>query len=500
VRALRPAALPPPPSPRCPLSPFSRTLLTTATLTRSQVLHIDRNGYYGGEAASLNLNQVCCCVSWRRGVGSFTFSPSTPPPPTNPLTHPSIHKKKKHAQQFFERFHPATPSPPPTLGPARDYNIDLVPKFIMGGGKLTQTLVRTGVTRYLEFKAVDGAFVLNRGRVERVPATDMEALRSPLMGLFEKRRARSFFIYVQDYRLDDPRTHAGRDLARMPMGALYAEFGLDPATVDFIGHGLALHTDDAYLNKPALETVTRIQLYNDSLHRFAGTRSPYIYPLYGLGELPQAFARLAAVHGGTYMLGQAGAEVVWEDGKAVGVTTENGTARAPLVVGDPSYFPGRTSLASRVVRAACILAHPIPGTADAASTQVILPQKQTGRRHDIYVFCCSAAHCVSPKGKWLAFVSTTVETDSPEAELAPGLALLGAIEEQAVWVTDVRVPDDDGKASRAFISRGYDATSHFESTIDDVLDLYTRITGKELDLEARPGGGEGGEEGGSAQA
>ncbi|KAJ1476351.1 GDP dissociation inhibitor-domain-containing protein, partial [Baffinella frigidus] len=31
-------------------------------------------------------------------------------------------------------------------------------------------------------------------------------------------------------------------------------------------------------------------------------RSPYLYPLYGLGELPQAFARLAAVYGGTYML------------------------------------------------------------------------------------------------------------------------------------------------------------------------------------------------------
>lgn len=55
-------------------------------------------------------------------------------------------------------------------------------------------LVHTDVVKYLEFKAVDGSFVLNRGRVEKVPATDYEALRSPLMGLFEKRRARSFFM------------------------------------------------------------------------------------------------------------------------------------------------------------------------------------------------------------------------------------------------------------------------------------------------------------------
>ena len=33
--------------------------------------------------------------------------------------------------------------------------------------------------------------------MERVPATDYEALKSPLMGLFEKRRARSFFMCAQ---------------------------------------------------------------------------------------------------------------------------------------------------------------------------------------------------------------------------------------------------------------------------------------------------------------
>ena len=44
-----------------------------------------------------------------------------------------------------------------------------------------------------------------------------------------------------------------------------------------------------------------VKLYAESLARFQGG-SPYIYPLYGLGELPQAFARLSAVYGGTYML------------------------------------------------------------------------------------------------------------------------------------------------------------------------------------------------------
>jgi len=49
-------------------------------------------------------------------------------------------------------------------------------------------------------------------QIYKVPATDVEALKSPLMGLFEKRRARKFFIYVQDYEANDPKSHEGLDL------------------------------------------------------------------------------------------------------------------------------------------------------------------------------------------------------------------------------------------------------------------------------------------------
>lgn len=45
--------------------------------------------------------------------------------------------------------------------------------------------------------------------------------------------------------------------------------------------------DDAYLDQPALPTVEKIKLYHDSLLRYDGLTSPYIYPRYGLGELPQ---------------------------------------------------------------------------------------------------------------------------------------------------------------------------------------------------------------------
>ena len=77
------------------------------------------------------------------------------------------------------------------------------------------------------------------------------------------------------------------NLRRMSMQEVYKQFGLGEMTIDFIGHAIALHRDDAYMSQPAIDTVLKVKLYYNSLTRFEGTASPYIYPLYGLGELPQ---------------------------------------------------------------------------------------------------------------------------------------------------------------------------------------------------------------------
>lgn len=94
-----------------------------------------------------------------------------------------------------------------------------------------------------------------------------------------------------------------------------------------------------------METINRIKLYSESLARYG--KSPYLYPLYGLGELPQGFARLvlgehsfsdprhqltssclrvvfrlSAIYGGTYMLNKPVDEIVMEGGHVVGVKSE----------------------------------------------------------------------------------------------------------------------------------------------------------------------------------
>ncbi|KAI9336849.1 GDP dissociation inhibitor [Zopfochytrium polystomum] len=405
-----------------------------------KVLHMDRNDYYGGASASLNLTQLY--TKFRSGM-----------------------------------------QPPPQFGRDRDYNVDLIPKFAMASGEFTNILYHTDVTRYLEFRQVAGSFVYRDGKISKVPSNQQEALMSPLMGLFEKRRLKSFFEFIQNYNFDNPATHQGIDVNKDPMTVIYKKFGLEPGTQDFVGHALALHLDDSYMNQPARDTYERICLYMNSMVRYG--KSPYIYPMYGLGELPQGFARLSAIYGGTYMLSKPIEEIVYENGKFAGVKSEGEVAKAKLVIGDPSYFPDKVKKVGRVVRVICLLNHPIPNTADADSCQIVIPQNQVNRKHDIYVASVSSAHSVCGKGYWTAIVATIAETENPEKEVEAGIALLGQISERFVSIEDLYEPTTDGVAEQVFVTKSYDATSHFETVCADVKDVYKRVTGKDLKVEGK---------------
>jgi len=111
-----------------------------------------------------------------------------------------------------------------------------------------------------------------------------------------------------------------------------------------------------------------------------------------------------------------------------------------------------------------------------------LPQREVKRKFDIYVMCISAEFHVVPKGKYMAIVSTNVETDNPEKELQPGVDLLGPVEAKFLSVSDTYEPVSDGSSDNVFISTSYDGISHFETTGTDVMNMYKRITGKDMDL------------------
>ncbi|KAH0617187.1 hypothetical protein JD844_028999 [Phrynosoma platyrhinos] len=360
-----------------------------------KVLHMDRNAYYGGESASIT-----------------------------PL------------EDLYKRFN-LPGSPPESMGRGRDWNVDLIPKFLMANGQLVKMLLYTEVTRYLDFKVIEGSFVYKGGKIYKVPSTEAEALASSLMGLFEKRRFRKFLVYVANFDENDSRTFEGVDPKKNTMRDVYKKFDLGQDVIDFTGHALALYRTD----------------------------------------------ELSAIYGGTYMLNKPIEEIVIENGKVVGVKSEGEVARCKQLICDPSYVSDRVKKVGKVIRVICILSHPIKNTNDANSCQIIIPQNQVNRKSDIYVCMISSAHNVAAQGKYIAIVSTTVETSEPEKEIKPALELLEPIEQKFVSVSDLFAPTDLGRESQIFISRTYDATTHFETTCDDIKDIYKRMMGSDFDFE-----------------
>lgn len=407
-----------------------------------KVLHLDRNPYYGAESASLNL------------------------------------------EQLFQKFDQGVP--PESLGRSHLYNVDLIPKVLMCAGELVKILRSTVVDRYnMEFMLIDNSFVVKGGKINKVPATEGEALASPLMGFFEKRSAAKFFGYMQQYNPEDPKTHKGHNLHAMTMAQLYKEFGLGSDTIDFVGHAVALHPTDDYINQPAIHTVMRCKLYEESFDMYGS--SPYVYPLYGSGELPQAFSRLCAVYGGTYMLQTPVNKVNFNaDGVFESIESNGQVARAKFILGDPSYFQERVKRTGKVVRAICILDHPIPNIGkDTNSCQIIIPQKEVKRKNDIYILQLSGINKVCPDGKFIVIIGTVVENESnPELDLEHGLKLIGPYLHKFTSVSDLFAPLEDGSTSRCFISHSYDAATHFEGAAANILDLFQRIHGKPYSFEA----------------
>ena len=415
----------------------------------AKILQLDRNGYYGSDSASLNLTNL-----WKH------FRPGQNP-------------DKKYGEN-------------------RDWNVDLIPKYIMANGSLVKLLLKTNVSQYLEWKAVDGTFVYQfdkggifskaKGVIYKVPCTAGEAMKSSLMGFTEKLRFKKFMSFIQDYEKGNPATQNGLG-PEVPFSDFFKKYSLEPNTIDFIGHAVALYTNDDYLGKKAYITIDKMQLYMNSFGRYGN--SPFIYPVWGLSGLAEGFSRLCALYGGTYMLNRDVDEILFdENGNFRGIKSQGEEAYGKLLITEPSYVQKleKVKATGKVIRRICILDHPIPKTDNVDSCQIIIPQKQVNRKNDIFIAVLNSTHSVCKKGYYLAIISTNVETKDPKAELQPAMDIIGQPLEIFDKVSDIYEPVDTSFKDNIFITTSFDPQSHFENDTDNVIDIYQKITETKLDL------------------
>jgi len=438
-------------------------LLSTAG---RKVLHLDRNDYYGGESASFNLQQI------KQNLDGMEEA-----------------EAKAWCEEEKEN-----------LGSSKQYNIDLCPKFIMASGELVKILLKSRVTRYLEFKCVEGSYYQKNKMLLEVPVTPTAVANSPIMGFKSKARYKTFLQYCLNFDASDKKTHlcdGGVFFSNMEVvigettpSALYDWHKIDQDGKDFTGHAICLFTNDRYLNDPnqLVPMVEGVRLYAESLSKYE--KSPYIYPLWGLGGLPEGFSRLAAVHGGVYMLRKPVDNVLYkEDGTVKGIESGGESATCDVLIGDPSYFgEDKVEPSGWICRVICILGSPIPGTKeDSESGQIIISSNENpNHTADIYISCISKGLECAPQNRFVAVISTRVEANdegAARAALAPALELVKPVLiTEWLSIRQTFHPINQDHNDNIYIPSSMDATTHFQQASREVQNLYQAVTGEALDL------------------
>lgn len=170
---------------------------------------------------------------------------------------------------------------------SRQFVFDLTPNIFYSNGSLINLLISSDVARYCEFKMVSQILTRRQtGQLEKVPTSRSEVFKSSQLGMLEKRVMMQF---VQSCLKDND----------------FADFGLEKQTAEtmsfrqlieskkfpeiithYLVHAVAMCSDDTH---SALDGLRQTRKFLKSVGRFGD--SPFLYCMYGSGELPQCFCR-----------------------------------------------------------------------------------------------------------------------------------------------------------------------------------------------------------------
>lgn len=218
------------------------------------------------------------------------------------------------------------PLPPNTRPPAHPHGAQVA----YGAGPLVQLLLGCGAQHYMEFKLVQGNHMLESGSgggggsgegdapvgggaettaaLRPVPATRAEVFRDRRLGPAQK-RALMRFLSAAALALGSGGRLAQAFASDAPFDSLLQSEGLDPQLRSLLLRGVLLQDgpevgsdDDAGPPLSAAGALALLRLHAGSAGRYGEGTGPFLTPLYGCGELPQAFCRVAAVAGGVQVL------------------------------------------------------------------------------------------------------------------------------------------------------------------------------------------------------
>lgn len=322
---------------------------------------------------------------------SFEDFSEAPPAPAPVVEAPSATVEASEASSTIEceSSAPALPAPsrpasvPATLqSESRRFSIDVTPHLLFSRSPLIELLVSAGIHNYVEFKAVDHAYfahnvasapassaaasTIEQPNLQPLPLSKSAIFQTSALSMLDKRLLMKFMhlIMGDDYHQDkEAASKQTSELSELTaksssfMAFLKAQ-KLSPLLIQLVLHSVAqlphsLQQSSSFASSDstlsATEGVARLKAYLASVGRYGP--GAFLYPNYGVSELPQSFARLCAVHKGIFILRFQPEAIVYEgqgeQRQYRGVITSGGQfVTSDALVSESEYLPASVASSS----------------------------------------------------------------------------------------------------------------------------------------------------------
>ncbi|XP_060191859.1 rab escort protein 1 isoform X1 [Lycium barbarum] len=277
-------------------------LAAAASAAGKSVLHLDPNPNYGSHYASLTLNEFTSYIQSQSSQSPIAAI--SRPEIDSGYTRVGISTRPVYSSVEINSYG----SEP--LEQSRKFNIDLSgPRVLLCADGMIDLILKSEVNQYMEFKGIDGSFMGDgEGNLENVPDSRSAIFKDRKLSFTEKNQLMRFFKMVQGHLGGGESERISEQDLESSFVDFLSKMGLSKKLKSIILYAIAMADYDQEigdLSKSVLKTkdgIDRLALYHSSVGRFPNAPGAMIYPIYGQGELPQAFCRRAAVKGCIYVL------------------------------------------------------------------------------------------------------------------------------------------------------------------------------------------------------
>ncbi|XP_063729657.1 rab proteins geranylgeranyltransferase component A 1-like [Symsagittifera roscoffensis] len=399
------------------------------------------------------------------------------------------------------------------------FNISLCSKILIARGQLVQLLVDSATSRYCEFLALHDLNFLYHSKFQKVPSSRSDVFKNSLISLVEKRQ----MMRVLEFCMNEETVSLSQEENSVPFVTYLQTVH---AVSERLAHIIVMHVLYQAKDASTENCLSRLRVFCESLGVYSN--SPYLFAMYGVGELPQCFARMNAIFGGVFILGseEAPAKLITanaskvtketeiaekvnsnhQQSRACAVVTASGKViTCEHLVSESSYLPKSllpTFVKSRrsYVRGVFITSRRLDSSKESAVVLVSIPPPE-GRRHPLRLIEETAQAC-STHEKFYLLQAITEDEDSSlcskeqiDLYLNQLIKPLSSTEEDSrvAYITSlyfrylfVETSSDESPLQNVHVTSGPDSELGFDQSVEQARGIFSKIFPNEEFLPRAP--------------